>query len=186
MAASARPSEADISSGAAPDARTPRMPPRVRKVVTVVHVISSVGWLGLTLCLLTLGTTALVSDDPVLVRSIYRAMKVLGDVLIIPVTLTALLTGLLLALGTRWGLFRHYWVITKFGLTLLAAAASIFELRARFHEAASLVAQHPTGPVSAMHMGALRATLVVAPTVALCVYVANVTLSIFKPWGRRA
>lgn len=117
MAASARPSEADISSGAAPDARTPRMPPRVRKVVTVVHVISSVGWIG---------------------------------------------------------------------LTLPAAAASIFELRARFHEAASLVAQHPTGPVSAMHMGALRATLVVAPTVALCVYVANVILSIFKPWGRRA
>jgi hypothetical protein len=169
----------------APSAGIPRMPPRVRKILTVVHVVSSVGWLGLMLCLLTLGGTALLSDDGTTVRSAYRGMNMLGDTLIIPIALLALLTGLLLALGTRWGLFRHTWVITKFWLTLVAAAASIFELRARLHEAVQLVNQHPTGPVSDMHLGALRDTLVVAPVVALAIYLTNVTLSIAKPWGRR-
>ncbi|GAA1991299.1 DUF2269 domain-containing protein [Kitasatospora viridis] len=163
----------------------PLMPPTVRKTVTVLHVVSSVGWLGLMLCLLTLGANALLTDDADTLRFSYRAADLLGDALIIPLALLALLTGLLLALGTRWGLFKHTWVATKFWLTLVAAAASIFELRARLHEAAHVVATHPTGPISAMDLGSLRSTLVVAPVVALAIYAANVTLSVVKPWGRR-
>lgn len=162
-----------------------RMPPRVRKVVTIVHVVSSVGWLGVTLCLLTLGTTALLTRDGTVLRTCYRAMPLLGDTLIVPLAPLALVSGLLLALGTHWGLFRHYWVITKFWLTLVAATASLLELRARLHEAAHLVSLHPTGPIADMGLGALRDTLVVAPSVALAVYLTNVTLSVVKPWGRR-
>lgn len=35
-----------------------------------------------------------------------------------------------------------------------------------------------------MQFGTPRTTLVIAPTVAMCVYVTNVTLSIFKPRER--
>ncbi|MEV5986514.1 DUF2269 domain-containing protein [Streptomyces sp. NPDC052051] len=181
MAVSKTTLRADRASG--PGA--PRMSRRARTILTVVHVVSSVGWLGLMLCLLTLGVTALLSDDGTTVRTAYRGMNMLGDTLIIPIALLALVTGLWLALGTRWGLFRYYWVLTKFWLTLAAAAASVFELRARLHEAVHLVNEHPTGPVSDLHLGSLRGTLVVAPTVALVIYLTNVTLSVVKPWGRR-
>ncbi len=43
----------------------------------------------------------------------------------VPVALLALVTGLVLALGTPWGLARHRWVWTKFWLTLITTGLSI-------------------------------------------------------------
>lgn len=39
---------------------------------------------------------------------------------IVPLTLASLVTGVLQALGTPWGLLRHYWVAAKLVLTVLA------------------------------------------------------------------
>ncbi|MEV7353521.1 DUF2269 domain-containing protein [Kitasatospora sp. NPDC091276] len=170
-----------------PGARQPknfRLSPTARKSAVVVHIVSSVSWLGLMLCLLTLGTTGLLTDSAETLRSAYRMMPLLGDALVFPLSLLSLLTGLLLALGTPWRLFRYRWVAVKFWLTLAATAASIFELTARLHEAAHLVDQHPTGTIADMHLGFTRYNLVIIPIVALSVYVANVVLSVVKPSGR--
>jgi len=157
----------------------------MRKTMVVLHIVTSVSWLALMLCLLVLGTLALTTDDADTLRTAYRAMPLLGDPLILPLSLLSLLTGLVLALGTPWGLFRFQWVNVKFWLTLAAAAASVFQLTARLHEAADVVARHPTGSIAAMHLGFTRYNLVIVPFVALTVYVVNVVLSVFKPWGRR-
>ncbi|MET7727613.1 DUF2269 domain-containing protein [Streptomyces mirabilis] len=162
-----------------------RLPPRARKSMVVVYVVVSVSWLALVLCILTLATTALATDDADTLRSAYRAMGMLGDVLIIPLSLLTLLSGVVLALGTSWGLFRFYWVSTKFWLTLAATVASIFAFLARLHDAVHAVARHPAGPISAMDLGFIRYNMVIIPAVALLLYLANVVLSVFKPWGRR-
>jgi hypothetical protein len=47
-------------------------------------------------------------------------MEVAGWYVVVPLALTSLLTGVIIALGTKWGLFRHYWVVISFGLTLFA------------------------------------------------------------------
>lgn len=168
-----------------PDNRIgPQLPRAARKVMVIVHVISSVSWLALMLCLLTLGTAGLATHDAETLRSAYRAMQLLGDVLILPLSLLSLASGLVLALGTPWGLFRYRWISTKFWLTLATAAASIFELTARLDEAARVVAHHPIGPISAMHLGFARYNLVIIPSVALTLYTTNVVLSVVKPWGR--
>ncbi|GAA1991319.1 DUF2269 domain-containing protein [Kitasatospora viridis] len=177
---------------ATPGPRGPRskpsgvqLPPPVRKTMVVLHVISSVSWLALMLCVLAMSTTALLTDDADTVRALYRAMPVLGDTLILPLSLLSVLTGLALSLGTPWRIFKYRWITVKFWLSLAAAAASIFQLTARLHEAAHLAVTHPTGPVSAMHLGFVRYNLVIVPTIALTVYVINVWLSVFKPWGLR-
>ncbi|MFE2511556.1 DUF2269 domain-containing protein [Streptomyces naganishii] len=162
-----------------------RLPHRVHKGAVVVHVVVSVSWLALMLCLLTLGATALVTDDADTVRTAYRAMEMLGDVLILPLSLLTLVSGVVLAFGTSWGLFRYYWVSAKFWLTLAATAASVFALTARLHDAAAAVARHPVGPVSAMDLGFVRYNMVIVPAVAFLLYLANVILSVYKPWGRR-
>lgn len=77
-----------------------RLSPTARKSAVVVHIVSSVSWLGLMLCLLTLGATGLLTDSAETLRSAYRMMPVLGDALVFPLSLLSLLTGLLLALGT--------------------------------------------------------------------------------------
>lgn len=183
MVAPANPSG---SQSRGPRRGLPRLPPRSRKALAIVHVAASVGWLGVTLCLLTLGTTGLLTGDPETLRAAYRAMKVLGDTLIIPISLLSLATGLWLSLATPWGLFRYRWVAAKFWLTLAATVASVFALRARLNEAARSAVEHPTGSIAAMHLGFERYNLVIVPSIALCVYLANVAIAVAKPWGRRA
>ncbi|MEU6573527.1 DUF2269 domain-containing protein [Streptomyces sp. NPDC046805] len=119
-----------------------RLSQKARKSMVVVHVVVSVSWLALMLCLLTLGTTALATDNADTLRIAYRAMEMLGGVLITPLSLLTLVSGIVLSLGTPWGLFRYYWVSTKFWLTLAATVASIFALTARLHDAADAVARH--------------------------------------------
>ncbi|MFD7534197.1 DUF2269 domain-containing protein [Streptomyces sp. NPDC059819] len=95
----------------------------------VAHVAVSVSWLGLTLGLLALGITAYTTDSPGMTEAAYRAMKVFGDWLVLPVALLTLVTGVVLSLGTRWGLARHRWVWIKFWLTLGTLCLSAFLLR---------------------------------------------------------
>lgn len=83
------------------------MRPRVRRFVLLVHVLVSVGALGLYVALLTLATAGLETRDPERLRVAYLALGVFSDTLILPVNLAVLATGLLLGLGTHWGLFRY-------------------------------------------------------------------------------
>ena len=39
---------------------------------------------------------------------------------IVPLAIASLLTGVVQALATPWGLFRHYWVVIKLFLTVFA------------------------------------------------------------------
>ncbi|MFD6338335.1 DUF2269 domain-containing protein [Streptomyces sp. NPDC060131] len=140
-----------------------------RRILLVTHVATSVSWLGLTLGLLTLGVTAFITDDAATTQAAYRAMKIFADWLIIPIALLALLSGVLLSLGTPWGLARHRWVWTKFWLTLITLAATVFALRPGITDAAAA--------------GLPDSSLVAAPTVASCAYLFMTAISILKPWG---
>lgn len=140
-----------------------------RRTLLVTHVATSVSWLGLTLGLLTLGVTAFLTNDATTTQAAYRAMKILADWLIIPIALLALISGVLLSLGTPWGLARHRWVWTKFWLTLTTLAATVFALRPTINDAAAA--------------GLPDNSLVAAPTVASCAYFFMTAISVLKPWG---
>lgn len=47
---------------------------------------------------------------------------------IVPLSLAALLTGIIQSVGTPWGLFRHYWVLIKLLLTSLASVVLVLQL----------------------------------------------------------
>jgi hypothetical protein len=95
-----------------------RLPPRRRNLLLTTHVVVAVGVLGTDLVLLTLGTTALVSGDPELVRASYLAMGLLADAVLEPLALAAPLPGILVGLGTPGALTRHTWVLAKLVLTI--------------------------------------------------------------------
>ncbi len=78
------------------------MPRTVRQTVTAVHIVSSVGLLGVAGAVGVLAAAGQAHAVPTLVHT-----------LAIPLALLGLLTGVLLGLGTRWGLFRHGWVSAK-------------------------------------------------------------------------
>lgn len=101
--------------------------PWLRKAVLTTHVTASVGWLGAVMAYLVLDITAVSSPDVPTVRGAYFAMDLLVRYAIVPLALASVLIGVVNALGTPWGLFRHYWVLLKLVLTLVAAGVLLAE-----------------------------------------------------------
>jgi hypothetical protein len=104
------------------------MPPGVRKFALTAHLTFSVGWIGAVVAYLALGVAAVRSQDPETVRAAWIAMELTGWFVIVPLALAALLTGLVMALGTPWGLFRHYWVLIALVLTILATVVLLVHM----------------------------------------------------------
>ncbi|MFF9809035.1 DUF2269 domain-containing protein [Streptomyces coeruleorubidus] len=146
-----------------------------RRAVLVVHVTASASWLGLTLGLLALGTTAATTGSAVTVEASVRAMKLFADWLLLPVAFLTLLTGLVLSLGTPWGLVRYRWVCTKFWLTVATTTATVFALRPGVHSAVTAVAAG--GPLPD------AGGVLFGPVVSLSAYVFMTAISVLKPWG---
>lgn len=104
------------------------MTPRLRKFALTAHLTCSVGWIGAVLVYLAFGITAVTSQDAQTVRAVWMAMELTGWYVIVPLALAALLTGLIMSLGTKWGLFRHYWTLISLVLTLFATVVLLLHM----------------------------------------------------------
>ncbi|TMR99829.1 DUF2269 domain-containing protein [Nonomuraea basaltis] len=105
------------------------MNPRLRKIALIAHVTCSVGWLGAVAAYTALDVAAVTGEDLATVRGAYIAMDLTVSYVIVPLALAALVTGVVQALGTPWGLFRHYWVLVKLALTVVATLVLQAETR---------------------------------------------------------
>lgn len=164
------------------------MTPRLRKLVLTVHIACAVGWLGAVAAFLVLGIAGATSHEPEVVRGAYLSMDLISRNAVIPMSFGTLATGLVQALGSPWGLGRYYWIAFKFALAVLAT----FALLVHQFAVVAAVAAHVSGAPAEVLLGArldpFKAELVRAPTLALLVLLAALTLAVFKPWGltRRA
>jgi len=156
------------------------MTPGLRKFALTAHVTSSVGWLGAVAGFLALAVAGLTSHDGQLVRGLYLAMGVTGSYVIVPLCLASLLTGLVMSLGTKWGLFQHYWVMTKFLLTVV----STFILFGFMQTLGHIGAMAADTTMSIDELRNLSQSPVLHSGGALLVLLVNTMLSVYKPCGR--
>jgi hypothetical protein len=154
----------------------------LRKFALAAHITSSVGWLGAVASFLALAVAGLIGHDHQMVRSAYLATELITWFVIVPLAFATLLTGLVVALGTQWGLFRHYWVFVKFVLTILATALLLLHTQPIGRVAA--VAREMR--LSGADVGGLQIQLVGDASAALLTLLVNVTLSVYKPQGMTA
>ncbi|WP_327608879.1 DUF2269 domain-containing protein [Virgibacillus tibetensis] len=98
-----------------------------------IHITTSVGWLGAVVGFLILVIAALSSQGDQTVRAAWISMELIGWFAIVPFAVVSLLTGLAMSLGTSWGLFRHYWVIFKLLLTLIATVVLLLNMQTVGH-----------------------------------------------------
>lgn len=156
------------------------MTPRFNKFALTAHVTLSVGWLGAVAAYLCLAIAGLTSRDAQVVRSAYVSMGLIGWFVIVPFSLAALLTGLIQSLGTKWGVFRYWWVFVKFVLT---TAGTIVLLR-HMGTTVSRVARVAAEPTRfGTDMRSLQIQLVNHAVGGLLVLLAATILSVYKPWG---
>ena len=104
------------------------MSPAIRKLVLTVHLTTSVGWVGAVIAYLGLGIAAVASSDTETIRAMWTAMDVTGWWVIVPLAIGALVTGVVISLGTRWGLFRHYWTLISLALTVICTLVLVLHM----------------------------------------------------------
>ena len=104
------------------------MTPHVRKAILIAHLFFSVGWTGAVCAYLSLGLVAARSADAATIRAAWVGLEVVGWFVIVPLALGSLATGILISLTTKWGLFRHYWVVFSLALTLFAVAVLLLHM----------------------------------------------------------
>ncbi|MFN2588820.1 MAG: DUF2269 domain-containing protein [Actinomycetota bacterium] len=104
------------------------MAPTVRKLALSAHLAFSVGWIGGIVAYLVLGGAAILSDEAATVRAAWAAMEIVGWYAIVPLAGASLVTGIVMALGTKWGLFRHYWVVISFLITVVCVAVLVLHM----------------------------------------------------------
>lgn len=160
------------------------MTPRIRKFALTAHITFSVGWIGAVAAFLVLSIAGLTSQDAEVVRGAYLSMNLICLYMIVPLSLAALATGLIQSLGTKWGLFQHYWVLVKFLLTILSITILLMHQFTAMAEAAKLVSGAAAGKLPRAELGSVGFVLVRASGLGILVLLVITTLSVYKPWGR--
>ena len=154
------------------------MPPGLRRLALSAHLALSVGWIGSVAAYVALDVTAVTSQEPQTLRAAYVGMGLIAGSVILPLALSALLTGVIMSVGTRWGLIRHWWVVISLLLTI--AATGILMVEQRTIQALAATAVDPT--TSSDELRSMGNTLVHSVGGVLVLLVVLV-LNVYKPRG---
>jgi hypothetical protein len=98
----------------------------------------------------------------------------------VPLAHLSLLSGIALSLGTTWGLFRHYWVVLKLGITVFATVI-LLTYMGTFRQMAR-VAADPVVDLAVVR----NASPIVHAVLALILLLAATVLGVYKPLGMTA
>ena len=153
------------------------MTPAVRRHMLTTHLTTSLGWMGAVLVFLALAVIALATENAVVVRGAYLLMAPAAWFVLVPLAHASLISGIVLSLGTTWGLFKHYWVVLKLALTCFATVVLLIYM-GTFRQMAG-VAADPVIDIDAVR----NASPVLHSVLALVLLMVATLLGVYKPFG---
>jgi hypothetical protein len=119
------------------------------------------------------------TDAHVRIRIFTPTMDLVTWSVIVPASLASLVTGIVSSVGTPWGLLRHYWVVVKLLLNVVATLLLLLHTR----PVGDLATAAVRGALAAGSFRALRVDLVVDAGGGLLALLAATALGLFKPKG---
>jgi Predicted integral membrane protein (DUF2269) len=105
-----------------------RLSPRARRALLSAHIVISVGLLGDVAGFIAVAIRAAGTDDPEVARASYDILAMFSTFFGIPLSFGALLTGIALGRGTKWGVVRYPWTTAKLLLILTVVLMGAFVL----------------------------------------------------------
>ena len=151
--------------------------PAVRRLMLATHLMTSLGWIGAVLVFLALAVIALTTENAVVVRGAYLLMAPAAWFVLVPLAHASLISGIVLSLGTTWGLFKNYWVALKLALTCFATVVLLIYM-GTFRQMAG-VAADPVVDIDAVR----NASPVLHSMLALILLMVATVLGVYKPFG---
>jgi len=157
--------------------------PALYKLLLSAHIVVAGAWLGIVVAKLTLVVAATTSSEPGIAQALYAATAVVNP--IFPAAaIGTIATGVLLSLGTKWGLLQHYWVATKLVLTVGVIATAV-RMGDRAVQQAIAATAEPVAADGTIPAIAAVAALLLSLTVAHALMLgAAMVISVYKPWGK--
>ena len=149
-----------------------------RRLVLLLHITSSVGWVGAVITSLALAVVAVATEELETARSVYIVMEPMGRYVLVPLSIASFGTGIVQSVGTRWGLFWHYWVIVKLIINVVSAAVLFTYL-----ETLAMLATAARSPLPAGSAMIPSTSPVVHSAGALVFLLGATVLSVYKPRG---
>ncbi|HEY1094375.1 MAG TPA: hypothetical protein VGE61_06710 [Glycomyces sp.] len=161
-----------------------RLRRKARKTVLLAHLVFALGWLGVDVVIAILAVTGFRADRPERIAAAYLALDAFAVPALLVFGIGALATGLLLSLGSGWGLLRYWWVAAKLGINLLLTTLVLVLLRPVVAEAAAQVAQVDPTLRDRLAGAGVDADLLYPGFVSGAFLLLATVLAVFKPWGR--
>lgn len=161
----------------APKARLGRT---ARRAVLTVHILGAGAWIGIDVVLGVLVFTPMLTGNPDTEALCYRVLELFAVWPLITAGLLTLVSGIVLGLGTKYGLLRYRWVAVKLVINVVLVALVVFALRPGLAEAAAVGEQLAAGGPATGDVSGLP----FPPIVSGIALVTATILSVFKPWGR--
>jgi hypothetical protein len=149
-----------------------------RKTLLTIHIASAVALLGGTAGFLVIAARAATRDDRAEAHTLYEALGQLPLFTGIPLSFIALGSGILVALTSKWGLFRYWWVTAKLVLLVGVILLGAFVNSRTTNTMIDATAPGGDGQDSAERI------LVGSVVLQLAMVLAAVVLAVFKPGGR--
>jgi hypothetical protein len=122
--------------GDRPTARPWRLSGASYKTALTAHILSSVGWFGAAILVAFCAIYSTATNDTVTARAMLRVVEA-APWLTVPLGLVAGGTGLILSIGTKWGIVRHLWVVAKIVITIVLLVTDPLLIAKGAHDAAA-------------------------------------------------
>jgi hypothetical protein len=146
----------------------------------VVHIVSAGAWIGIDVVMGVFVFSALLADDDNTKALCYRALELFAVWPLLTAGLVCLASGVVLGLGTKYGLVRYWWVAIKLVLNIVLTALVLVALRPEVTKTAEQGWRFAAGEPASLAVDNLIFPPIVSPTALLIAFV----LAVFKPWGR--
>lgn len=151
-----------------------------RKATLVVHILSGGAWIGVDVLVAVLVLAGWFAGDTGTRGLAYQALATFVAWPMLVSALICLLSGLLLGLGSPYGLVRFWWVAVKLVINLLLCTLILVLLMPGLPEVGDYGASLALGRPN----GADVSNLFFPPAVSLTLLSFATLLGVFKPWGR--
>jgi hypothetical protein len=169
-----------VPSAAARTSRPWRLGRRSRRIVLLLHIAAAGAWLGIDVVMAVLVFTAMLTESAQTKAVAYQALETFAIWPLLGVGLLCLASGILLGLGSKYGLLRYWWVAVKLGLNVVLSSLVLVALRPAVVDAAERGRDLLAGGSPPLGVG----DLVFPPVVSTSAVLFAMALSVFKPWGR--
>jgi uncharacterized membrane protein len=161
-------------------ARPWRLSGRARKILLVTHIVAAGIWIGLDVAMAVLVFTAMSADDRLTAAAALQMLRLITVWPMATTGLVTLVTGVVLGLGSKYGLVRYWWVLIKLVVNVVLCILVLTALRGGVAEAAAAGRQMAAGTLD----GWTSSDMIFPPIVSTGALLSAFLLSVFKPWGR--